>query len=119
MIFNTVSYVIKTTPGIHSLGYSLPKNKMLPVIKIMSIRDFKKRLGVAKGKAKGKADKAKKRARQRNYVARNTTCNEARAMIRNARKPKQRARVKPLLPNAARRKRVPNNHLSTSGNQLR
>ena len=81
---------------------------MLPVIKIMSVRDFKKRLENAKGKAK----KAQSKARQINRIAKNTTYNEARAMLRNARKPKQRARVKPLL-------RVPNNHLSTSGNQLR
>ena len=81
----------------------------------MSVRDFKKRLQNAKGKAK----KAQSKARQINRIAKNTTYSEARAMLRNARKPKQRARVKPLLSNAAWRMRVPNNHLSTSGNQLR
>ena len=80
----------------------------------MSVKNFMKRLENAKGKAK----KAQSKARQINRIAKNTTYNEARAMLRNARKPKQRARVKPLLPNAARRMRVPNNHLSTNGNQM-
>ena len=54
---------------------------MLPVIINMSVRDFKKRLESAKGKAK----KAQSKARQINRIAKNTTYNEARAMLKNAR----------------------------------